>query len=114
MKKLVITENQTKKLIENILVEQSIERDANSVIQCFLNQKFKTNFPTDGIMGPNSKKLIEKYQMLVGVPADGIWGELTAEKVKANKADFALMRSCGYQHRDILDRIFMFLGLLDY
>lgn len=110
----MISESQAKRLIGNVLTEQSIERDANSVIQCFLNQKFKTNFPTDGIMGENSKKLIEKYQMLVGVPADGIWGEQTAAKVKQNKADFELMRKCGYQHRDILDRIFMFLGLLDY
>lgn len=114
MKKIMITENQAKRLVGNVLTEQNIENNANKVIQCFLNNVFKANFPVDGIMGSNSTKLIEKYQMLRGIPSDGVWGEQTAAKVKANKSDFELMKKCGYQYRDILDKIFMFLGLLDY
>lgn len=114
MKKIILTENQVKNLLKGVISEQNIENDANKVIQCFLNQLFKANYPVDGIMGENSSRLIEKYQMLRGVPADGIWGELTASKVKGNKSDFDLMKKCGYQYRDILDKIFMYLGILDY
>jgi hypothetical protein len=85
MKKIIITEEQIKQIVNNLLME---EEDNNFIktVQEFLNTVLKLNPPLiiDGLTGTGSKteKAIMKYQQLIKVwPVDGIWGEDTMNKM---------------------------------
>jgi len=95
MKKYVITENQFKSIIDNLMMEDEEQRKWNLVVQCFLNNKLKLNPPLveDGFMGEKTKEAIYKYQMLINVdPKDGIWGEVTMSKMTPD--DKKLYKNC--------------------
>lgn len=91
-KKITISESEKKSILnmhseyKNILKEQSdgYERENVRAIQRFLNEKFKINLKVDGLTGPNSEtsKAIERYQQYIGAyPIDGVWGEVTMNKM---------------------------------
>jgi len=90
MKKYIFTESQIKKILDNIiqeqtqLSEQSDTRDKIIAVQKFLNEKLKLKLIPDGRTGRNSQteSAIMKYQTMIGVyPTDGVWGPNTEEKM---------------------------------
>ncbi len=87
-----LTESQLKQVIDNLVLEQSEERDFIRAVQRFLNEKFKNDktfkpLKIDGLTGPNSatENAISKYQTMVKVyPSDGVWGDNTWEGMAKN------------------------------
>jgi len=72
------------------LNEQDEETKGTEQVQKFLNAKKVTgkdgkSLTVDGTTGPNSNTAaaIAKYQRLIGVTEDGVWGEETMEKMPA-------------------------------
>lgn len=60
------------------LREQVEESNQTKAVQNFLNTKLKANLKVDGIVGPATKQAIEKYQGMIHVfPTDGVWGPET-------------------------------------
>lgn len=95
MKKYIFTESQVKKIVDNIVTEQTEERKFMIRVQRFLNDIFKNDktfkqLDVDGKTGPNSQTeaAIMKLQSLVKVyPTDGVWGPDTEEAMKKNRKD---------------------------
>jgi len=84
MKKYIFTESQMKTIVNSLIMEDQEMRKWNMVVQCFLNKKLKLNPPLkeDGIVGEQTQKAILQYQALLKVdPQDGIWGEMTMNKM---------------------------------
>lgn len=87
MKKIIITESQIKNLVENLVSEQAEGNNYMMGVQDFLKTILKINLVIDGKTGSNSQTetAIKKYQQMIGVwPVDGIWGEITMEKMPEN------------------------------
>lgn len=104
MKKILVTETQAKRLIENVINEQE-ESNLNKAIQCFLGKLYKVNLKIDGFIGDQTKTLIQKFQSQRGIyPADGMWGQETESKL--NKSEMDLFKQCKSQFGDIFDKIF--------
>lgn len=91
-KRIIISESERKTILnmhstfKKNLKEQSDEYEKEYIraIQKFLNEKLKLNLKVDGLTGPNSEtsKAIQKYQQYIGVyPVDGVWGEITMDKM---------------------------------
>ena len=81
-------------------------------MQCFLNKKGVTDdsgkaLVVDGSIGryPNSKsaQAIYKYQGIIGVEQDGVWGYDTSSKMPA--ADKKLYDACFSENSGIIDKI---------
>jgi hypothetical protein len=105
MKKIIFTESQIKKLVNNVIKEQSEERSFIIGAQKFLNIKYpKANLKVDGLRGPESRTDIftRAYQKLIGAPIDGVFGELTYAKMPP--ADKKLWDKC-QQQDSIFDTI---------
>jgi hypothetical protein len=87
-------------------------------IQCFLNKKGvmdNSNQPLkiDGSIGklPNSKsaQAIAKYQKMLRIPEDGVWGQNTMDKMP--DPDKKIFKECIAEHGDLLDKGRHWLGM---
>ena len=79
MKKYILTEDQIKKVVDNIVKEQANENTwVTKAVQCFLNDPriLNAKLIIDGKTGPNSKteKALMIFQTKKHVVADGVWG----------------------------------------
>jgi peptidoglycan hydrolase-like protein with peptidoglycan-binding domain len=79
MKKYIFTESQIKRVVDNVISEQTDIQTTVAVVQCFLNQAMKTSLVIDGKSGPGSQteNALKKFQQQKGVQPDGIWGYKT-------------------------------------
>jgi hypothetical protein len=122
MKKIIITESQLKKVIDRVLNEEDLTNyNFNNAVQLFLIKKKITdsnNQPVkkDGSIGrlPNSKsaQAIAKYQTIIGVEPDGVFGYDTTEKMKTKfPNDYKLWLECKSEEGDLFDKGAHFLGL---
>lgn len=124
MKKIIITESQLKKVVDKVLNEQSdlTNYNFNKAVQSFLIKKKITdsnNQPVkkDGSIGTlakNSKsaQAIAKYQSIIGVEPDGVFGYDTMEKMKTKfPNDYKLWLQCKSEEGDLFDKGAHFLGL---
>jgi len=122
MKKIIITESQLKKVVDRVLNEADLTNyNFNNAVQLFLIKKKITdsnNQPVkkDGSIGrlPNSKsaQAIAKYQTIIGVEPDGVFGYDTTEKMKTKfPNDYKLWLECKSEEGDLFDKGAHFLGL---
>ena len=81
MKKYVLSESQVKKVVDNIIKEQTDMRSLAATVQCFLNQVVNAKLVVDGKTGPNSltEKALKVFQQKKGVIPDGVWGYNTQQ-----------------------------------
>lgn len=84
MKKIIVSENQVKSIIDNLLFEQYHDRTMVKSIQCFLNMILGSNLTIDGLSGPNSltEKTLKEFQLKkkqsgFNIDIDGVWGYRT-------------------------------------
>jgi len=72
----MFTESQIKRVVDNVISEQSDIQTTVAAVQCFLNQVMKANLVVDGKsgMGSQTEKAIKIFQQRKGVTPDGIWG----------------------------------------
>jgi hypothetical protein len=122
MKKIIITESQLKKVIDRVLNEEDLTNyNFNNAVQLFLIKKKITDsnnqpIKKDGSIGrlPNSKsaQAIAKYQTIIGVEPDGVFGYDTTEKMKTKfPNDYKLWLECKSEEGDLFDKGAHFLGL---
>jgi hypothetical protein len=123
MKKIIITESQLKKVVDRVLNEADLTNyKFNKAVQSFLIKKKITdsnNQPVkkDGSIGTlakNSKsaQAIAKYQSIIGVEPDGVFGYDTMEKMKTKfPNDYKLWLQCKSKEGDLFDKGAHFLGL---
>ena len=111
-KVIKLTENDLYRIVKRVINEQGEEKQANTIIQCFLNKKGVKDdsgkaLVVDGSIGryPNSKsaQAIYKYQGIIGVEQDGVWGYDTSSKMPA--ADKKLYDACFSENSGIIDKI---------
>jgi hypothetical protein len=84
MKKIIrLTESDLSRIVKKVIQEQTEEVDYIKAIQRFLNEKLKLNLEIDGRTGPNSQTAdaIRKYQEILKVTPDGVWGPETMEQM---------------------------------
>jgi len=87
MKKIIISEKEKKNILEmhynnkNVVSEQSEDTKNIKYVQEFLNQKLKAGLTVDGVTGDKTKQAISKYQSMIGVNPDGVWGYDTQTKM---------------------------------
>ena len=127
MKKFVITEEEKNRILgmhigatsRQYLKEDlnssmtTIDRyNYNSAIQCFLNKKGVKDdsgkpLVVDGSIGrlPNSKsaQAIYKYQGMIGVEQDGVWGYNTSTRMPSS--DKKLYDACFSENSGIIDKL---------
>ena len=118
-KKIIkLTENDLMNIVKRVVLEQTETINYNKAIQCFLNKKGikdSSNRPldVDGSIGtyPKSKatQAIAKYQQMIGINSDGVWGNDTNEKMP--KSDKIIFKQCISDYGDILDKGAHWLGL---
>ena len=82
MKKYMLTETQIKKVVDNIVLEQSENNSLVMTVQCFLNHPKVMNakLVVDGKTGANSQtdRALKAFQSRKKVwPVDGVWGHQT-------------------------------------
>lgn len=106
MKKFIFTENQIKSVIKTTINEQEEEIKLKKGIQCFLNQRFKTNIAVDGDHGgPGSEtsKLITKLQNIKKFnPADGKWSQQL--RAKLTPQEIEVLDDCTANVGDFIDK----------
>lgn len=111
-KVIKLTENDLHRIVKRVIKEQGEEQQANVVIQCFLNKKGVKDdsgkaLVVDGSIGryPNSKsaQAIYKYQGMIGVEQDGVWGYNTSTKMPP--ADKKLYDACFSENSNIIDKL---------
>lgn len=76
MKKYIFTESQIKKVVDNVIAEQTDIQTTVAAVQCFLNQVMKAGLMIDGKTYPGSQTdiALKKFQRSKNVNPDGIWG----------------------------------------
>jgi peptidoglycan hydrolase-like protein with peptidoglycan-binding domain len=110
MKKIILSETQAKRLIDNMINEQDDNLNINKAIQCFLNKKYKAILKIDGYIGEQTKRLIEKLQTEKNLyPVDGVWGQQTVSSLNKNELD--VFKQCVADTGDVFDKVGRFLGL---
>jgi len=91
MRKYLFTESQVKKVVDNVIKEQTDNRILTATVQCFLNHPKVMNakLGIDGKTGPNSltEKALMKFQQKKGVTPDGVWGYRTQETLTPEEAN---------------------------
>jgi len=106
MKKYVLSESQVKKVVDNLIQEQSDMRILNATLQCFLNHKdinikykLGAKLGIDGKAGPGSmtEDHLRKFQQAkiaqgYKIEADGQWGYRTQETLADN--ELYIWKSC--------------------
>jgi len=119
-KKIIkLTENDLRNIVKRVIQEQDENYKSNIIIQCFLNKKgikddAGQQLKLDGSIGrlPNSKsaQAIAKYQTIIGVEDEGVWGYDTSEKMPP--ADKKLYDACFIVNSGIIDK--MAKGITDF
>ena len=118
-KVIKLTENYLRNIVKRVIKEQDENYKSNIIIQCFLNKKgikddAGQQLKLDGSIGrlPNSKsaQAIAKYQRIIGVDDDGVWGYDTSEKMPP--ADKKLYDACFSENSGIIDK--MAKGITDF
>jgi len=115
MKKIIFTETQMKKILDNVieeqlLTEQTAELNAKKAIQCFLNKVVGSNLKVDGLHGDATSEAIAKFQRTKkGLDMDGVWGYSTGSSL--NDKEKQIMKSCKSEHGDLIDKFLIWIGL---
>ena len=115
MKKIIFTESQMKKILDNVieeqlLTEQTAELNAKKAIQCFLNKVVGSNLEVDGLHGDSTKDAITKFQSTKKyIDVDGVWGPSTASTLTDKEK--RIMKDCKSQHGDLIDKFLIWLGI---
>jgi hypothetical protein len=111
-KVIKLTENDLYRIVKRVINEQGEEQQANAIIQCFLNKKGVKDdsgkpLVVDGSIGrlPNSKsaQAIYKYQGMIGVEQDGVWGYNTSTRMPSS--DKKLYDACFSENSGIIDKL---------
>jgi hypothetical protein len=107
-----ILEQHNKVKLELPLLEQDARTNQNKAIQCFLNKKGIRDkdgkqLTIDGSIGTlengsKTAQAIEKYQNILKVRPDGVWGEETRNKMPEN--DKKLYQECLVTYGDFIDK----------
>jgi peptidoglycan hydrolase-like protein with peptidoglycan-binding domain len=107
-----LTESQLKHVVDNLITEQTEEREFIKNIQRFLNYKkiygskgkpLDIDGKTDHNLTSQTAQAISKYQSIIKVyPADGVWGEETWNKMP--KADKEKLEDIMAENGDIFDK----------
>ena len=104
MKKILLKESQMKMVLDHLINEQNDMTTINKGIQCFLNKKYRANLKIDGVIGEQTKVLIEKLQTEKNIyPVDGVWGQQTVSSL--NKMELNTFKQCMADNGDIFDKI---------
>jgi hypothetical protein len=93
MKRYIFTETQIKKVVDDVVSEQSEDiRSTIRTVQCFLNQVINANLKIDGLTGPNSEteKALKVFQQQknkqgFSVMVDGKWGYRTQQTLTSQE-----------------------------
>jgi len=115
MKKIIFTESQMKRILdevieEQLITEQTAELNAKKAIQCFLNKVLGTNLEVDGLHGDATSEAIAKFQRTKkGLDMDGVWGYSTGNSLTDKEKK--IMKSCRSEHGDIIDKFLIWLGI---
>lgn len=122
-KRIIVSEDERTRILEQhksykvtkLISEQDENVIANKTIQCFLNKKGITDesgqkIVVDGSIGnyPKSKsaQAIFKYQGLLNVTQDGVWGRETMDKM--SESDKKMYSECSSEFGTFLDKIYNF------
>ena len=93
------------------------DNNYNRGIQCFLNKKNVKDdegkpLKLDGSIGnlPNSKsaQAVAKYQSMIRVTPDGVWGEDTMDAMP--EKDKVIFKQCMSDYGDLFDKIAHYFG----
>jgi hypothetical protein len=115
MKKYIFTENQMKKILDNvvedhIITEQTFELNAKKAIQCFLNKVVDAKLEVDGLHGDATQEAIAKFQRTKKyIDIDGVWGYSTSNAMTDEEKK--IMKSCKSEHGDLIDKFLIWLGI---
>jgi hypothetical protein len=116
MKKIIVNEQQIKKIIRSTINEQTENEKLIMAVQCFLNKKYKANLVVDGASGKDTKteKLLMRFQqekLMNGeeINVDGAWGEETMSSL--SEPELEVFRDCVSETGGIMDKIVHFLHL---
>jgi murein L,D-transpeptidase YcbB/YkuD len=122
-KKIIkLTENDLRNIVKRVIQEQDENYNFNKAVQSFLIKKKITDsnnkpIEKDGSIGTldnNSKsaQAISKYQSMIGVRPDGVFGNDTIEKMKTKfPNDYKLWLECKSEEGDLFDKGAHFFGL---
>lgn len=124
MKKYILTEKQVKTVIDTLINEESSaaknkskttvneqeeEINLRKAIQCFLNKRFNAKLPINGVLGPETSKLITKLQNIKKfTPSDGQWSQDLRAKLTPQELD--MMKDCTAEVGDFVDKTMRFIG----
>lgn len=114
MKKIIVNEQQIKKIIHRTINEQTENEKLIMAVQCFLNKMYKANLKVDGVATiPNdeskTEKLLKNFQQKKGVDADGIWGEQTYNSLTNQEKQ--IFKDCIAETGGVIEKILNFLHL---
>lgn len=109
MKKIIVNEQQIKKIIQRTINEQTENEKLIMAVQCFLNKMYKANLKVDGVTGPNTEKLLSRFQEKKGVNADGYWGNETYNSLTDQEKQ--IFRDCVAETGGVMEKILNFLHL---
>lgn len=109
MKKIIVNEQQIKKIIHRTINEQTENEKLIMAVQCFLNKMYKANLKVDGVTGTNTEKLLSRFQEKKGVNADGYWGNETYNSLTDQEKQ--IFRDCVAETGGVIEKILNFLHL---
>jgi peptidoglycan hydrolase-like protein with peptidoglycan-binding domain len=109
MKKIIVNEQQIKKIIRSTINEQTENEKLIMAVQCFLNKTYNAKLVVDGALGEKTEKLLMKFQEKKGVYSDGIWGEKTYDSL--TEPEKKLFKDCVAETGGVMDKIMNFLHL---
>ncbi len=114
MKKIIVNEQQIKKIIHSTINEQTENDKLIKAVQCFLNKKYKANLVVDGASGTKTEKLLMRFQQEKlmnnqNINVDGIWGEETMSSL--SEPELKVFRDCASETGGVMDKIVHFLHL---
>jgi hypothetical protein len=117
-KKIIkLTEGDLMNIVKRVIQEQDENYKINIAIQCFLNKKgikddAGQSLKLDGSIGnlPNSKsaQAVAKYQSMIRVTPDGVWGEDTMDAMP--EKDKVIFKQCMSDYGDLFDKIAHYFG----
>jgi hypothetical protein len=93
MKKYMFTETQIKRVVDDVISEQTDIQTTVAAVQCFLNQVINAKLIIDGKTGPNSRteQALKNFQMKKNkmgnnIDVDGVWGYKTQQALTPEEA----------------------------
>jgi hypothetical protein len=115
-KRFIISEEEKRDIRSRygLITEQSDEVRLKKAVQCFLNKKgFRDNnnqpLKVDGLLAGKSAEALRKYQVKIGVDADGVWGPMTQNKMPDK--DVQLFKQCISDEGSLIDKGLHMFGL---